>query len=136
MAEDDKKKEAAIVTQQTPFQSNPYGTTRSVSNNTAADLFGGGDGNDAVDSNNIFGNAGSSNNDPFQPQTLVEKTDTNDNDSNNDNNNNTENAATDILQQKAEIIQQQNNESEINVDNATVSVPTIGYNEQGEGDSI
>ena len=41
----------------------------------------------------------------------------------------------DISQQKAEIIQQ-SNESEIIVDNAPVTVPTIGNSDQGDGDSI
>ena len=139
--EEERNKQTQVAQQQMPFQSNPYGTTRSVTSNSAADLFGGGDNND---SNDIFGSNGVNNsndpfqpqatgssNDPFQPQQPLEQHDS-------DNSNNSSNAvpASNIFQQKQEIIQQQNKESETDINNAAVTVPTIEYNESGEGDSI
>ena len=127
MENEPQQKQDAKASEPFPFQSNPYGAARGLN--------GVADGGDAP---KISGDGGAGD----QGQTVVNS---------NSNIDGVANGPTqqpisskhgdnvianhDILQQKAEIIQQ-SNESEIIVDNAPVTVPTIGNSDQGDGDSI
>ena len=107
-----------LLVQPFPFQSNPYGAARGL--NGVAD---GGDAPKIAGG----GNDGVANGPTQQSTDTTKPADSKQGDN--------EIVNHEISQEKAEIIQQ-SNESEIIVDNAPVTVPTIGNSDQGDGDSI
>ena len=116
-----------------PFQSNPYGTSRGLDGaavgGDATEIAGGSSTVDqaqnAVNSNNSDGVV---DNGPTQQPVDATKVAEHKQDDND-----ISNAA--VSQQKPAIIQQ-SKESEIIVDNAPVTVPTIGSTDEADGDSI
>ena len=118
MENEPQQKQDAKASEPFPFQSNPYGAARGL--NGVAD---GGDAPKIAGG----GNDGVANGPTQQSTDTTKPADSKQGDN--------EIVNHEISQEKAEIIQQ-SNESEIIVDNAPVTVPTIGNSDQGDGDSI
>ena len=133
MEEEPQQQKDTKASEPFPFQSNPYGTARGVDGAAA----GGGAPEIAGDSSTVdqAQNTVNSNNsdgvvDNGPTQQPVDATKVAEH---KQDDNDISNAA--VSQQKAAIIQQ-SKESEIIVDNAPVTVPTIGSTEEADGDSI